>query len=867
MLQSVRVVLVLSFALVAQSFAGTTITPTTTLSAETGNNSSAANSFGASTNGNMDAGNVSKENVHKLLNAGMTAKVYAHFMAWWGSGGHIDIGYTSTNLTQVHNQVSDMMSRGIDGMIVDWYGQGNTNINQASFYVRQDAETRGGKFEFAIMEDQGSVHNCAYTAGCDATQALISDLNYIVSNYAVSPAYMRINGQPVIFTFDVENLPNIDWTKVMANVQGNPKIVMHNNQGFAKPYTSGSYAWVSIDTSNQNDWAQSYLDNFYNTSKSYPNMLVYPGTWKGFNDTAASWSQNRIMSQNCGQVWLQTFAELNKYFTGTQAQAVQLGTWNDYEEGTEIETGIDNCVSVSASATSAGAVSWTISGQENTIDHYSVFISSDGQNLMWLSDLPAGTHTYSLASFGFSAGNYTIFVKAVGKPSLRNKMSGAVPVTLIGNVAPTAKLSVTPSSGTVPVAVMASTAGSSDPDGTIASTLIDFGDGTAIAATSGAHTYSAPGTYVVTATVTDNNGATGTATATVMAEANQAPVASIAVTPSTGTAPVMVTASTVASTDSDGTVVNSTIDFGDGTVANGPVASHTYNNAGIYTVKGTVKDKGGLAATSSTTVTVSAAAFVVNAVSPTDASSITGPAHFVATTSSGSPVTAIRVYVDNVSVYAVNASSLDTTLTLTPGSHYVVLQAWNQAGQVAKTPLHITVANQPPSASLVVTPSGGVAPVVVSARASGTDADGTVMAMSIDFGDGTVVNGATGTHTYTVAGTYTVTAKVTDNSGATATAKSTVSVIPNGITLIRPARSSVVTSPVAVSATAGASNPIIAMRVYVDNQTMYSLNSFSSPVGTLDTTVAISKGVHNVVVQAWDSKGTVYKTSALITVQ
>jgi PKD repeat protein len=626
---------------------------------------------------------------------------------------------------------------------------------------------------------------------------------------------------------------------------------------------------VAINNANQGDWGQAYLDNFYATSKTYSSMMAYPGTWKGFNDTAASWTQNRIMSQNCGEVWLQTFAELGKYFTGTQAQGVQLVTWNDYEEGTEIETGIDNCVSVNASATSAGDVSWTISGQENTIDHYTVFISTDAQNLMKLTDVAAGTHTYSLASFGFAAGNYTVFVKAVGKPSMRNKMSAAVPVTLGGNVAPTAKLSVTPNTGTIPVAVTASTAGSTDPDGTIASTRIDFGDGTVMAVPSGSHIYSKPGTYTVTATVTDNNGATGTAMATVTAKANQPPVASMAVSPATGTAPVTVTASTAASTDTDGTIASSTIDFGDGTVANGPTASHTYNNAGSFTVKGTVKDNGGLSATSSTTVTVAAAtsAFTVNAISPADNTSITGPVHFVATTSSGSPVTAVRVYIDNMSVYTVNAGSLDITLRLTPGSHYVVLQAWNQAGAVAKTPLHITVVNQPPSVSLLTTPSSGVAPVLVSATASGTDTDGTITSTSIDFGDGTVVNGATGMHTYSVVGTYTVTAKVTDNNGAASTAKSTVSVIPNGITLNRPTPNSIVTGPVAITATAGAANPIVAMRVYVDNMATYSLNSFSSSVGILDTILPMSKGLHNVVVQAWDSKGTVYKTSAVITVQ
>jgi hypothetical protein len=313
--------------LVSPSIAGTSIVSSTTLTAQTGNNTSAANNFVVSANGNAAAGNISKESLKKLLPEGSPTRIFAHFMPWFGSTSHLNVGYSSNDPAQVKRQIDDMMSRGIDGVIVDWYGPDKTLHNQTSLYIKQDAETRGGKFEFAIVEDQGAVRTCTTTLNCDVTQKVIDDLNYINLTFASSPAYMRVNGRPVIFSFDLEAVAAIDWARVMANVQGNPMVVFRNNSGFQRPYTSGSYAWVSINKASPDDWAQKYLDSFYVTSRSYPTMLSLPAVWKGFNDNGALWGQNRVMNQNCGQVWLSTFDEMNKYFSSSSpALGVQIAT-------------------------------------------------------------------------------------------------------------------------------------------------------------------------------------------------------------------------------------------------------------------------------------------------------------------------------------------------------------------------------------------------------------------------------------------------------------------------------------------------------------------------------------------------------------
>jgi hypothetical protein len=490
----------------------TVVVPTTTLTTETSNNTSAASTFTTSTNGNLAPGNVSKVDHHTLLYTGATTKIYTNIMYWFGPSNHIQVGYQSDDPAQVYKQVDDHVSRGIDGTIVDWYGPSHVVDDTATQYMMKYAETLPGlPFHFAIMEDKGALLNCANTAGCDVNQQLISDLTYIYNIYEGSPAYIKINGQPVVFFFGLEAF-NLNWDYVKASAPGNPLFIFQNTGGYTHVDTSGAFSWVMINTSDPTDWKQSYLDNFYAQSLNSPSLHTLGATYKGFNDTAASWSLNRVMNQNCGQVWLNTWNEVGKYYSSSkQLEAMQIVTWNDYEEGTEIETGIDNCVSVTPSM-AGNLLNWSVSGNENTIDHYTVYASTDGENLMALADASRGVHALDLSQFDLAPGSYTLYVKATGRPSMTNKMSAAVAYD-VADKPPVAHLTVSPASGTAPVTVTASTTGSSDPDDKIVASTIDFGDGTRVSATTASHTYTNPGTYVVTGTVTDGYGLSSSATA------------------------------------------------------------------------------------------------------------------------------------------------------------------------------------------------------------------------------------------------------------------------------------------------------------------------------------------------------------------
>jgi len=310
---------------------------------------------------------------------------------------------------------------------------------------------------------------------------------------------------------------------------------------------------------------------------------------------------------NCAATWLASLQQIAEPSAGQTINGIQIVSWNDYESSQQIEAGIDNCVSITPALTGS-TLSWQVTGNTATIDHYAVFTSTDGTTLTPIGSVPPTTANFNLTTANLSPANYTVFIQAVGKPSVLNKISPAV--LYAAKQPPTVAVSVSPTSGIAPLAVNASITSSAVTGSVISSNSINFGDGTVVNAATATHTYSSSGTYTVTATATDNNNLSSTATATVTVAASlQPPTAKLTVTPTSGTAPLAVSASTAGSTDPNtgGSITSTTINFGDGTVVNTATASHTYSAAGTYTVTAKVTDNNNLSSTTTATVSVGSA--------------------------------------------------------------------------------------------------------------------------------------------------------------------------------------------------------------------------------------------------------------------
>jgi PKD repeat protein len=151
--------------------------------------------------------------------------------------------------------------------------------------------------------------------------------------------------------------------------------------------------------------------------------------------------------------------------------------------------------------------------------------------------------------------------------------------------------------------------------------------------------------------------------------------------------------------------------------------------------------------------------------------------------------------------------------------------------------------NTPPLAAFTAN-CGGLSCTVDGTSSS--DPDGTITSYGWDFGDGTTGTGATTTHAYGAAGTYSITLTVTDNRGGTNATTRTVTVaVPTTAIAFRGAANANVnaaTATVAVPAAVQAGDALV-LTATVNSDTV----TVSDPAGWTRLDKATTTGIQTVV--------------------
>jgi PKD repeat protein len=260
----------------------------------------------------------------------------------------------------------------------------------------------------------------------------------------------------------------------------------------------------------------------------------------------------------------------------------------------------------------------------------------------------------------------------------------------------------------------------------------------------------------------------------------------------------LVASFTDSSSDSDGSISSRSWNFGDSSTSTATNPSHTYAAAGTYSVALTVTDNGGATNTVTKSVTVTAPVDNVlqNGVTVSGLAATTGndinytmnvPAGatgltFVLSGGTGDADMYVKfgsAPTDTVYDCRPYVSGNSESCPVNPaqvGTYYVRVKAYSTFSGVSLTGSYSTATNSAPTANFTFTTST----LTANFTDTSTDSDGTIASRSWNFGDGGSSSSANPSHTYSSAGTYSVTLTVTDNAGATNATTKSVTVTSGG---------------------------------------------------------------------------------------
>ncbi len=204
-------------------------------------------------------------------------------------------------------------------------------------------------------------------------------------------------------------------------------------------------------------------------------------------------------------------------------------------------------------------------------------------------------------------GTYDFTLTALYNDGSQSPHSAPFPFTF-ANASPElqAIISASTTMGDAPLSVTFDGSGSS---GEIASYAWNFGDGNEATGATTTHSFTTPGTYTTTLTVSDTTGLSHQTSLVITSTEPPPPEPPTAVVSSSnavGEAPYNVSFDGSGSYTQQPPITSYHWDFGDGATAAGATVSHTYQQAGSYTARLQVTDSAGLTADTSTPVLITA---------------------------------------------------------------------------------------------------------------------------------------------------------------------------------------------------------------------------------------------------------------------
>ncbi|BBO31157.1 glycoside hydrolase family 71/99-like protein [Lacipirellula parvula] len=250
--------------------------------------------------------------------------------------------YASSDPHVIEYHLLLMKLAGVDGVLINWYGEQGTNGDVAQLLKNSNAIVeRVGKYglKFAVVfEDR-------FAANLGQAQA---NMRYLREHYFQRPEYIRYGKQqrPLVLVFGPITFQKpAEWDAIVAEA-GEPLtlLTLPYESAEAGANASGEFQWIWEDETKDN--AIEVLADFLKNRA--PQLKTVCGVaYPGFNDYYEEGGDGAVVpfeiAHDDGQTLARTLELANKH--RDELAMLQLATWNDFGEGTMFEptaeTGFD----------------------------------------------------------------------------------------------------------------------------------------------------------------------------------------------------------------------------------------------------------------------------------------------------------------------------------------------------------------------------------------------------------------------------------------------------------------------------------------------------------------------------------------------
>ncbi len=249
--------------------------------------------------------------------------------------------YNSRDPNLINWQIDLAKSNGITGFISSWWGQ-HSYEDRAFKTVLDCAEKKN--FTAAIYWEKEDGH------GQEQIDGAVSDLAYMVTNYGSSPAYLKVNGRPVIFIYErvLAQIPESAWPAIISETRaevGNFLLIADGPKtNYARMFDGlhryniswGVAKYTKMDDlSGLRDFFAQYDSNMVQQAHQYGHIACVPVT-PGYNDTKIR-KPGRLADRKDGQVYRILWEDA----LAAKPDWVLITSWNEWHEGTEIEPSVE----------------------------------------------------------------------------------------------------------------------------------------------------------------------------------------------------------------------------------------------------------------------------------------------------------------------------------------------------------------------------------------------------------------------------------------------------------------------------------------------------------------------------------------------